>query len=213
MIKKYHIYIYTIFIFQCAPQVNVDQDLSKPVYTEADLTYKNVYAPLDGIWQGTFHIYTDPEGQRTGQVDHRHIGEYLDAGRPHWQSDSLQVRQTYHSLSPYFQKVTITDTYIKDGDTTLVIAEGVNKVEQGKMWYVVQKPDEKIVHLGELQGGHTIIWSRNANNPLRKEYFKETVSADSYDIIGYGYYGEDDPHLLPKTWFFARYNRISDYLR
>ncbi|NND07419.1 MAG: hypothetical protein HKN87_13665 [Saprospiraceae bacterium] len=216
MMKKYHIYMCLTVGFlaaHCSRQVNLDQDMSEPSFVELDTVYKNVFLPLDGIWQGTFYIYTNPKGQQNDKVKGEDLETYFTSSRDGWLQDSVQVRQVYESTSPYFQKVTITDSYTENGNTTHVTAMGVNKVQQGLMWCVVQKPDEKIVHLGKLDDEHTIIWSRNVDDPLRKEYFKETVSSDSYEIWGYGYYGEDKTHLLPKTWFSAKYHRISDYLR
>ncbi|MBX2842242.1 MAG: hypothetical protein KTR26_10745 [Flammeovirgaceae bacterium] len=81
-------------------------------------------------------------------------------------------------------------------------------MENGKLICVVNKLNEQVIHQGSLDGKHTIIWSRNLTNPLKIEYFRETVYADSYSIIGWGYYGNDNPKLSPKTWFRGQYKRI-----
>ncbi len=199
--------------YACARKVTVDQDLTEPTFVKADLAYKDVYKPLDGIWEGTFYIYEHQEGQIDGEMTPDLLNEKFFLGPSLKIMDSIAVRQEYQSHTPYYQTVDITDIYVSEGDTTLVKSNGVNKIERGKMWCVVQKPDEKIVHAGTEEGDHTIIWSRNESSPLHKEYFREKVSTENYQIVGYGYYGSDDTTLMPKTWFLANYHRVSDYLR
>ncbi|MHC4942577.1 MAG: hypothetical protein ACYTG7_06095 [Planctomycetota bacterium] len=67
--------------------------------------------------------------------------------------------------------------------------------------------DEVVIHMGEARGDHTLIWQRNLSRPRKIEYFHETVEDRLYVIRGWGYYGEDDPDLAPKTWFHGRYVR------
>jgi hypothetical protein len=81
-------------------------------------------------------------------------------------------------------------------------------VQDGKMWCVVHKPDDTVIHEGSTDGPETIIWQRNEQRPQRIEYFRETVKEDSYTIIGWGYYEGDDPTLMPKYWFFGDYKRV-----
>ena len=118
--------------------------------------------------------------------------------------DHLDVTQVYTSESPYFQRVTITDTF-KDGN--VAVSKGVNKVEDGKMWCIVHKPDKVVVHEGATEGSNTIIWSSNETSPQVIEYFQETVEAERYEIVGWGYYEGDDPKLSPRLWFYAEYER------
>ena len=104
--------------------------------------------------------------------------------------DSVQVTQKYTSVSPYEQKVHIQDVY-RDAEGLLqtISSEGINKVEGKKLLCIVNKPEETVRHKGSLPAPHTIIWQRNETNPLKIEYFKETVQDSTYEIIGYGYYG------------------------
>ena len=71
----------------------------------------------------------------------------------------------------------------------------------------VSRPDEKVVHPGSMDGKNTIIWQRHQNNPLKMEYFRETIIGDRYNIIGWGFYGEDNPNKNPRYWFYASYQR------
>ena len=118
----------------------------------------------------------------------------------------VEVEQTYRSETPYFQRVLITDTYRDgSGQTQRVESRGVNKVQNGKLWCVVRKPDETVIHNGSLVNKNTIIWQRDLRNPLKIEYFRETVKQDEYSIIGWGYYGDDNPEKSPKYWFRASF--------
>ncbi|MCB0287333.1 MAG: hypothetical protein KDE57_11800, partial [Calditrichaeota bacterium] len=58
------------------------------------------------------------------------------------------------------------------------------------------------------QGAGTLIWQRDERDPLKIEYFHESVEGDYYKIIGWGYYGDDNPNLSPKTWFVGDYSRM-----
>ena len=123
--------------------------------------------------------------------------------------DSILVEQEYVSQTPYFQTVVIRDSCISpDGSRRTVLSKGVNKVQDGRLWCVVQKPDETIIHRGKWIEPATMIWQRNLSNPLRIEYFRETVKADSYSIVGWGYYGKDNPEFAPRLWFRAIYHRV-----
>jgi hypothetical protein len=214
MIKIY-IYITAsslLLASKCQHNPDVLVDMSPPQFSDADTTYKEIFFPLDGIWVGSFRIYEDPEGQKDFKPSDL---TGLDVSRIDKMAliSTLSVRQEYKSITPYFQKVRIIDTYVEAGDTNVVESSGVNKVENGMLWCVVQKPTEKIVHQGRFVAPNTLIWSRSEKAPLRKEYFEETVSEDNYQILGYGYYGTDDPTLSPKTWFIANYQAISDFIR
>ena len=125
-------------------------------------------------------------------------------------STQLEVEQIYKSTSPYLQEVSITDTYTdENGETKVVKSSGVNKVENGRLWCIVNKPDETIKHVGRTEGTNTIIWQRDIRSPLKIEYFKETVEPNTYSIIGWGYYGDDDPTKSPRTWFKSVYKRVN----
>ncbi|MGY6649626.1 hypothetical protein [Wenyingzhuangia sp. IMCC45574] len=173
--------------------------------TSKDNKYANVFKPLDGTWKGEFVIYEDTSRVQVSGIDLEHISiqnirksSLVEVGR-------IQVKQVYTSESPYYQKVTITDYYPKENKTE--ISTGVNKVEDGEMWCVVNKPNEKVVHFGITEGEKTIIWRRKEQNPQKIEFFKEKVSKNTYSILGYGYYQGDDIKLTPRLWFFGEYKR------
>jgi len=190
-----------------------EQNIEPPSHiTAEDSSYAGVFLPLDGIWVGRFEIYEDSEGQRDLP---KNSSIPLDTNYIKKQKliNSLDVRQQYVSKTPFYQQVSITDTYVNDRDTTVVMSRGVNKIEGGQLWCVVEKPSEKIVHLGKFDPPNTIIWYRNETAPLKKEFFSETVNDENYTIVGYGYYGEDDPERMPKTWFIGRYHQLSEYIR
>ena len=184
-------------------QVAVGDIERAPTHSATDDKYANVYRGLDGVWEGRFDIYIDTRGQIQAPRQ-----EKLDPGQwtrpPYKLSQSIDVRQEYRSESPYFQRVEITDTY---ADGRKVVSRGVNKVQGGRMYCVVKKPDDLVIHDGMTEGKDTIIWRRDRKSPLSVEYFRETVAKDTYTIIGWGYYAGDDTTKAPRLYFSATYSR------
>ncbi|MCP5052417.1 MAG: hypothetical protein GY940_34940 [bacterium] len=170
--------------------------------------YAGVFKPLDGKWKGTFYVYSHPRGQakttpQPGNIDAGTIKRM--AGKVELVID---VEQVYKSESPYLQTVRITDTYTEpDGGKRVEVSTGVNKVEKGELVCIVNKPGEQVIHKGNSEGKNTIVWRRHLEKPLKVEFFKETVEKNQYTIVGWGYYGNDDLTLGPKTWFYAIYVR------
>jgi hypothetical protein len=174
--------------------------------TEADQPLAKVFSALDGTWRGKFQIYTDSRGQQPGAKPKLDPAMFTTAF--YKLSLEIDVEQQYTSESPFFQRVKIKDTYTeKDGKTRVVESSGVNKVQDGKLWCLVTKPDEVVLHAGTSPAKDIIEWQRDLRSPLKVEYFYETVSATTYSIIGYGYYGNDKPELMPRTYFYAQYQK------
>jgi len=166
----------------------------------------NVFKPLDGTWEGVFYVYSDENGQKNGKAQPKDIQLEALSDLSLKTELEINVTQVYVSDNPYFQTVQITDRY---ADGRVVKSAGYNKVEDGKMLCVVNKPDEQVIHDGSTDGDDTIIWQRSELNPLKIEFFRETVTTDSYTIVGWGYYGNDDPKLTPRTWFLGDYKRVN----
>lgn len=167
-----------------------------------------VFKPLDGTWKGKFTVYSDQNGQNKGNSQPKIEDKtYLDKLDLKIEA-VIDVTQVYTSDSPTYQRVHITDVYTDaNGNRQEVKSEGYNAVENGKLICVVNKPDEKVVHDGIAYPGQIIVWGRNESNPTKVEYFFEKVEANTYSILGWGYYGNDDPELSPKTWFYGAYKR------
>ena len=181
-------------------------------YAQPSPAQTNVFKPLDGKWKGKFYVYEDISGQQNKNPQPKDIDAETLKKMELKEVLVIDVEQTYTSKNPYYQEVLIKDTYTdKDGTKKVVVSKGVNKVENGQMLCVVNKPDEQVIHTGETKGKHTIIWQRNIKSPLKIEYFKETVEKDTYMIVGWGYYGNDNPNLSPKTWFYGLYTRITSH--
>ncbi len=185
-------------------QIKISNIDDEPIFHENDEQFADVYKILDGTWKGEFLIYKD-----TNLVDKKSVDlENLTIKNIESPSltliNSIDVTQVYSSETPYFQRVTITDVY-KIGKE--VVSTGVNKIQDGEGWCVVQKPDEMVIHGGVSKGESTIIWSRDEKTPLKVEYFQETVGEKYYEIIGWGYYKGDDTDLTPKLWFYSKYEK------
>ena len=175
------------------------------ITNDPDSSLADVFRPWDGHWRGTFSIYLDPNGQQPGEAQPRvtrpQIIEELDLEL----SSQIAVEQFYESTGPFYQTVRIVDTY---GDGQQVESSGYNAVRGDSMICVVNKPDEQVLHLGEVPADQTIIWQRSLQDPTKVEYFYEWVEGDTYSILGWGYYGQDDPQLTPRMWFYATYRRV-----
>jgi hypothetical protein len=185
--------------------VAIEETSRAPVVTSADEAYAGVFEPLDGVWRGRFEVWVDSGGQPNGPAKPREFDlDQIAARESVTLQTTIDVTQTYVSESPYFQRVSIVDRY-EDG--RVVESSGVNKVQDGMLWCVVDKPDDLVVHRGEFVPEHTIIWSRDRTSPKAIEYFREVVEADVYTIEGWGYYGSDDPSRAPRMWFRSRYER------
>ncbi len=175
--------------------------------TKADSLFANVFKPWDGNWKGTFSIYLDSLGQRKGQPQPRITSKSELDALSLILDQTIQVEQTYRSTSPFYQTVEIKDTYEQNGQLQTVTSNGYNTVEGGKMLCVVNKPDEQVIHNGTSLPDSIIVWERSLKEPTKIEYFYEQVAGDTYYIIGWGYYGDDDPALTPRMWFYGEYQR------
>ncbi len=175
-----------------------------PITVSQDTVYKNVYKILDGTWKGDFYIYEDTVLEDVSELPKEITIDQVKTADLKI-LDVIQVKQIYTSETPYFQRVQIED--FNPTKETTEKSVGVNKIQDGKMWCVVHKPTSTVIHEGSTIGKSTIIWQSNETNPVKKEYFKETVSEEYYEIIGYGYYGDDDTSLTPRLWFYSKYKR------
>ena len=194
-----------ISLIQC--QSTAIDDLTViPEVTEADKQFENAYKLLDGKWKGQFKIYTDSKRKKKAAIDLKNISlKNLDK-KGLTLNSTIEVEQIYTSETPYFQRVVITDFYPESGQK--VVAKGVNKVQNGQLLCVVIKPDDTVIHDGYLENENTIIWQREETSPQKVEYFRETVDAQFYEIIGWGYYSNDDRSLSPPFWFYGKYERV-----
>lgn len=198
LVKKYHPVFILLFIALIS-SCHSEQPGEKKEYA-------NIFKPLDGTWKGKFYIYEDTLGQRKGTAQPKDISyEYLKS-LPLKLKSTIKAKHIYESESPYLQKGKIIDTYFDaNGKKQEIISTAINKVENGKISCVVNKPKETVVHQGEYLGNNTIVWHRSIKKPKRIEHFREMVDSLHYRIVGWGYYGNDDPNLTPRTWFYGDY--------
>jgi len=196
-------------VINCHSQPKLEDIEHPPKVVEADAIYAGVFTLLDGKWQGRFFIYVDTLGQRNGDSQPKQLDSIRLNDLPLKLETVIDVEQHYTSESRYFQRVTIRDAYTNEqGERQVVESRGVNKIQDGKMWCVMVKPDETVIHSGKMAGKHTIIWQRDLLQPLKIEYFRETVKDKEYSILGWGYYGDDNPTLSPRIWFQGKYKKV-----
>jgi len=188
----------------CDAQIDVNNIIDAPDVVEADHKLADVYKPLDGTWKGTFLVKEDqrPVDRPANMKDVDVMQRFINKSKT---VNTIQVTQVYTSESPYFQRVSITDYYPDNKKTEQ--SKGVNKIQDGKMWCVVHKPNDVVIHEGSAPEDGLIIWSSDQKSPPKMEYFYETVTEQEYEIIGYGYYGKDDTSKSPKLWFYGKYER------
>ena len=199
----------TVLLIACTnrglPEVN-DRPAAEQI--QADQIYAHIFKPWDGKWKGQFYTFSATQGQQAGKAQPKQLSLDYFNELDLQQTSVIEVEQEYVSESPFFQKVRIKDTYkTGDGETRTEVSTGVNKVEGGKIWCIVHKTDETVIHRGNSVGKQAISWERHLPNPLKVEYFWETILENTYTIIGWGYYGEDKLNLSPQTWFYGRYER------
>lgn len=171
-----------------------------------DEKLSNVFKPLDGKWHGEFKVYIDENGQKPGIAQPKEI-DFNILNEPSLKLQSvIEATHIYRSVNPYRQEGEIIDIINKvDGGKDTIRSSAINFIENDKLKCIVNKPSEKVIHDGKYLGNNTIIWQRKINNPLKIEFFKESVIDNHYKIIGWGYYGKDDPELTPRIWFYADY--------
>ena len=196
-----------LFFWNCnsSKKTNITNSDKLPTIQEADKKFANVFKGLDGTWKGEFTIFEDPSPINVKDVNLENLKIEQVQRSDLKMLNKIQVTQVYTSESPYFQRVVITDFYPETGKKD--VSNGINKIEDGQMWCIVNKPHEKVVHHGKTEGEKTIIWFQNQKTPQRIEYFQETVDELFYEIIGYGYYDGDDINLSPRLWFYGKYER------
>ncbi len=204
--KRLFIYVLCLFCCcSCQNKIAIEDIQTIPVVSQKDSKYAHVFRSLDGVWKGQFFIYEDYKRVPKNQIELKNISLSSLQKDGLKQINRIDVVQTYTSENPFFQRVKITDRYPNTGQD--ILSEGVNKIQNGRMWCVIKKPGETIIHNGSVEGENTILWWRNKKTPQRIEYFKETVSENSYEIVGWGYYEGDDTRLSPRLWFYAKYKR------
>lgn len=202
--KKINLILFMITVFfSCNKRSAIENIEIVPEVTKADMDFKDVFKKLDGTWKGTFNIYEDQNPVASGAIELENLTVAAVKRAGLKLKSSLKVMQTYTSETPYFQRVQIVDFYPDTYEE--MVSKGVNKVQDGKLWCVVKKPNETIVHQGKTKGDNTIIWSSDTKE--KKEYFYETVSEQTYEIIGWGYYGNEDRSLSPPLWFYGKYSK------
>lgn len=206
LFKNFLIFLFScLFLLACNKQIEVDDIVNQAIFKAEDEKYKDVYQALDGNWNGIFYIYQDTVSRPVDPKILSFPTKQLLSKLPLKLQDTIVVNQVYESPTPYFQTVTITDYYPAKDE--FVTSKGVNKVQDGQMWCVVHKPNETIIHKGSLESSETIIWQRNIPSPLSKEFFRETIRDKSYEIVGWGYYGESDTTKMPPYWFYGLYKQ------
>jgi hypothetical protein len=185
-------------------QVPVGDISNQPTPTSQDEAFANVFDPLNGLWNGDFEVYRDDNlAPRDNDILYNPTPAQLTQANIN-SVRLVNVTQRYESVTPYFQKVEIIDRYF---DGSQAVSTGVNKVQDGKMWCVMEKPEEKVIHRGSTDGPATIIWQRHEEDPQKIEYFRETVEGDRYTILGWGYYEGDDTTRMPRYWYYGMYKR------
>lgn len=192
-----------ILVLSCEKQVKIDDIENPPTISNDDKAFTNVFKKLDGTWKGNFIVIKDGDPLLATSIDLENLKLDYVTKPGLTLMNNIEVTQKYTSESPYFQRVQIYDFYPKDKKT--VPSVGVNKIQDGKMWCVVKKPNETIIHEGSVRDENTIIWQSRQENPQRIEYFQETVTDTEYEIIGYGYYQGHRTDLGPQTWYYGKY--------
>jgi len=167
-------------LWTCNSSIKSNNLSEKPNFTEGDEQFADVFKLLDGTWKGEFTILEDPNPKNVDEVNLEDL-TIEQVQLPHLKTvNTIKVKQVYTSESPYFQRVIITDFYPESNKEE--ISHGVNKIENGKMWCIVNKAHETVIHHGKTDGKQTIIWQQNQESPQKIEFFQETVNEKFYGL-------------------------------
>ncbi len=209
VVKKLFLLLYFItaaILISCDKKQQYNNQLDNDKTSDSALA--NVFKPLDGTWEGEFNVYIDALGQRAGLAQPKEI-DFDSVKKSSLKLQSvIKAKHIYKSVDPFRQEGEIIDIVTRvDGREDTIKSKAINFIEDGNLRCIVHKPSETVIHEGEYLGNKTIVWQRKTNNPLKIEYFKEIVIDNHYKIIGWGYYGKDDPNLTPRIWYYADYKR------
>jgi hypothetical protein len=73
----------------------------------------------------------------------------------------------------------------------------------------VEETGGSVIHRGNALDPRTFTWQRDLHEPLEIEYFRLTIENDRCEVIGWGYYGQDDPMKVPRVWYWGSYERVA----
>ncbi|MEO0900337.1 MAG: hypothetical protein AAFY71_28265 [Bacteroidota bacterium] len=193
--------------FSCKTPSSTYNNSDENTASSPDSALAYVYKAWDGHWKGQFLVLNPSDGQvaTTAQPQITSLEE-LKAIKMDT-SLVIDVQQWYESTSPFYQSVRIEDRYLQNGEPTLVKSSGYNVVKGDTMLCVVNKPDEQVIHQGQHLGDGIILWGRSLKDPLKIEYFYEVATDSTYSIVGWGYYGDDNPALSPGMFFYGQYRK------
>lgn len=177
-----------------------------PFISEVDHDFANVFSMFDGKWAGKLYVYVDTRGQRPVPAP-KILEPAIWKSAPYKLHRIFVVRYQFLSRSPYFQQVAIwLDVTDEQGKITSAHNVGINKVQQGRLWAVIQQETETLWYEGS-RDDNAIIWQRKGPGAKNIEYTREFVKDDVYTCIGWKYQEDDDLSLSPKTFFYGRYTR------
>ena len=208
--KNFSVLIGLVVLLACEASVVAVEDISKvPTVTTADEAFADVFKPMEGKWVGELKFFEDlsPSERNMDILEHPSTG-YLRTPSMKLQGRA-KVERSYQSESPYFQRVQVKETYYDEADVTLETSEyeGVQKVQNGKLWAISKiAADSTVVLKGTpIQDG--FAWKRSALRPKMQEYFEARTKSNVHEILGFAYRKGDDRKKMPRYWYYERYER------
>lgn len=208
-----HILVVIAFfsLLACQSKVAIEDIDTVPVIEKNDEKFADVFQHLEGQWEGQLKIFEDLSPSKREKKALQQL-DMSDLRNPNLKLQQIaNVQRNYRSESPYFQRIEIQETYYDEEGKELeqLIYTGVNKVQKGNLWSVLQgRGDTLQLRAGKIMNDKLISWKRNEKAPYRMDYIEEKRQENILELIGYTYGPEDNPKLMPRFWYYGRYELV-----
>lgn len=209
---KHILVIIALFsLLACQSKVAIENMDTAPSIEKSDEKFENVFQFLEGQWEGQLKVFEDLSPTKRNKK----VLNQLDMSYLRNPSLKLQrianVQRSYQSESPYFQRIEIQETYYDEEGKELeqLAYKGVNKVQKGNLWSVLQgRGDTLTLRAGKKRKDDGISWKHSEKSPYRMDYVEEKRQENILELIGFAYQPGDNPKLMPRFWYYGRYERV-----
>ncbi len=174
-----------------------------PVFSADDKKLADVFKKYEGTWKGNYITIKDIDPLLRTSIDLENLKLDYVTKSGLTLMNNFEAEHVFTSKSPYFQEVSFYDFYPREKKT--ITTAGNNRVENGNIYRYLSNLKETITLNGTVKNDSTIVWQFEQEKPQRMEYYQETISEKSIEIIGYKYDELDRLDLGPKKWFYGKF--------
>jgi len=197
----------------CSRQVAPNDTSREPEHSAADSAFSGVFSPWNGTWQGRYFVYEDFGAQKSGTTPPKSPDDFEGLVLQLAVKTSFGITAQFAAGSPLFQKVVMEESTQRADGVVKDQYRGVRKVQDGRLFWVMDRAGSSIAMEGESLGPGKMVWRRKAANGSVAETRYETVSGSSIRITGWIYGDEDDEALSPRLWIRCDLKRSENAVR